>query len=505
MLSAIGIYQGFLKNEKPSFTLAEVVRGNIAQEIAETGQVKKGEEINLSFQNSGRVEKIYVEVGDQVESGESLAKLETTQLQIQLEEAQANFDAQKARLTGLQVGTRTEEIQISQTLLDKAETELDNLYNYALAVLNQVYNLADSATRQQITPLFLYREAPIQSYSYYELTYKYCDNQAAIDATLQRKTSENELNYWQDEFQNSDDSPEMLDELIGKTEGHLGILQSFLNRLNDTLTTDCNLSSAEIATINSHKSLVNSALTNVNTALTSVSSQKKLIEAQKLIVKNCQEELNLKLAGSTPEQIAYQEALVKQAEAAVKLLENQIEESILVSPAPGQVTKINKRIGEMVQAMLQDAVIALLPAAPFEIEVDIYEEDVVKTNIGNPVEISLVPFPGKIFKGKVISINPAEKIVEGVVYYEASIDFEEMPDGLKPGMTADLVIQAAFKENVLVIPEDALHEKDDKRTVQVFQDGEVKDKEIEIGLIGSNDLIEVISGLEEGEKVILSR
>jgi len=503
LLLAIGIYQGFLKTEKPTFILAEVVWGNISQEVSETGQVKKGEGINLSFKNSGRVEKIYVEVGDQVESGENLAKLETTQLQIQLEEAQASFDAQKAILTELQIGTRTEEIQISQTLLDKAKTELDSLYNYTPAVLNQAYNLADNAIRQQITSLFLYREASILSSSYYELTYKYCDNQAATDTTLQRKTSEAELNYWQDDFQNPDDSPEMLDELIGKAEERLGILQSFLNRLNDTLTTDCNLSSTEIATINSHKSLVSSALTNVNTTLTSVSGQKKLIEAQKLIVKNYQEELNLKLAGSTTEQIAYQEALVKQAEAAVKLLENQIEESTLVSPASGQITKINKKVGEMAQSALQDAVINLLPAAPFEIEVDIYEEDVVKINIGNPVEISLVPFPDKIFKGKVISINPAEKIVEGVVYYETSIDFEEMPDGLKPGMTADLVIQAALKENVLVIPEDALHEKDDKKTVQVFQDGEVKDKEIEIGLIGSNDLIEVISGLEEGEKVIL--
>ncbi|KPJ71579.1 hypothetical protein AMJ50_01690 [Parcubacteria bacterium DG_74_3] len=229
---------------------------------------------------------------------------------IQLREAEANFDAQKARLAELQKGTRAEEIQISQTLLNQANTELDSLYKDTVAVLNQSYNFADNTIRQEIAALFLYRVGA--AIPYYDLTYKYCDNQSGVDATAQRKISENELNIWRTELQNLAEIPQILNEALLKAESRLTLLRDFLNRLNDTLTTDCKLTWEEINKINTYKSVVNSALTNINTALISVYSQRKAIEAQKLIVQSYQEQLNLKLAGSTPEQIAYQEAQLNQ-------------------------------------------------------------------------------------------------------------------------------------------------------------------------------------------------
>lgn len=494
-----GIYQVFVKKEKSTFALAEVSRGNIFQEVSETGTVKKGEEINLSFKAAGRIEKIYVKVGDEVMLGQKLIKLEITQLSIQLREAEANVEAQKAKLIELQKGIRVEEIQISQTLLDKAKTELENLYQDTSAILNQAYNLADNGIRQRIAALFLYRaEATIP---YYDLTYKYCNDQAANDSTYQRKIVEDELNTWRSELQNLNDSPKILDEAVVKAEGHLTVLQNFLNRSNDTLTTDCKLSSEDINKINTYKSAVNLALTDVNTALTSVYSQRKTIEAQKLIVQNYQEQLNLKLAGSTPEQIAYQEALLKQAEAKVALLQNQIQEATIINPAEGQITKVNKRVGETVQ--VTEAVISLLPASPFQIEADIYEEDIVKVHVGNSVDIILAAFPDEFLKGKVVSIDPTEKLIEGVVYYEAIIDFNKPPEKIKPGMTADIIVTTASRENVLIIPERAVEKKDSKIVVQILRGKTLEEREIEVGLEGSDDMVEVISGLKEGEKVVI--
>jgi multidrug efflux pump subunit AcrA (membrane-fusion protein) len=147
----------------------------------------------------------------------------------------------------------------------------------------------------------------------------------------------------------------------------------------------------------------------------------------------------------------------------------------------------------------------MIPDNPFQITVDIYEEDVVKLAIGNAVEIKLTAFPDKIFKGKVVSIDPAEKIIEGVVYYEAKIELEDYPETIKPGMTADLTIKTVTKENVLAIPGAAIEEKDNKTTVQVFKKRHLETREIEIGLKGSNDIVEVISGLEEGEEVAIWR
>lgn len=522
LLLAIGIYQGFLKTEEPTFTLVEVIRGNVSQEVAETGQVKKGEEINLSFKNSGRIEKIYVEVGDQVESGENLAKLEINQLTIQLQEAKAALSLAQSKLDKLLAGASPEEIQVVETAVSNAKIALESAQQ----------NLKDTKTQEEEDLNAAYGDALNTSDDSYlkiynafnvadliQRTYFITNDQEGIRVRENKDKIENTMTQAKSYLdaakadpknENIDVALSEIKKALEETYNALGIIRevceepAYRNTVSSTDKTSLDTQRGYINTAltnitNSQQTISSTKLTNelnINTAQASVSTAEGALAA-------AEDELSLLTASPREEDVDLYQAQVNQAQAQVQILENQIRDATLKSPTQGQITKINKKVGELIQSMLQDAVITLLPAAPFEIEVDIYEEDVVKINIGNPVEISLVPFPDKIFKGKVISIDPAEKIVEGVVYYETSIDFEEMPDNLKPGMTADLVIQAALKENVLVIPEDALHEKDDKRTVQVFQDGEVKDKEIEIGLIGSNDLIEVIFGLEEGEEVIL--
>ena len=117
--------------------------------------------------------------------------------------------------------------------------------------------------------------------------------------------------------------------------------------------------------------------------------------------------------------------------------------------------------------------------------------------------LTRLAFPGKVFLGKVISISPAEKMLDGVVYYETIIGFEETPEGIKPGMSADITIKAKTKENVLTLPEDAVLSNENRNCVEVLVDGKVQEKDIEIGLKGSNDLVEIVSGLAEGDKVIL--
>ena len=52
-------------------------------------------------------------------------------------------------------------------------------------------------------------------------------------------------------------------------------------------------------------------------------------------------------------------------------------------------------------------------------------------------------------------IDPAEKIVDNVVYYEVTIDFSNQAEGIKSGMTADIVIETNKKDNVLMIPKNS--------------------------------------------------
>jgi multidrug efflux pump subunit AcrA (membrane-fusion protein) len=87
---------------------------------------------------------------------------------------------------------------------------------------------------------------------------------------------------------------------------------------------------------------------------------------------------------------------------------------------------------------------------------------------------------------------------------------------VKPGMTADVKIITSEKENVLTVPQEAIQKKNGNKIVQVYSEcnsiyqptncyknKKAEDREVVTGLEGSDGLIEIVSGLQEGEKVIL--
>ncbi len=521
ILLIVGIYS-LLKKEAPTFTLAEVIRGDISQEVSETGQVKKGEETNLNFKNAGRVEKIYVEVGDKVESGEKLAELETTQLQIQLQEAKAALSLVQAQLDKLLAGASAEEIKIAQTAVTNAQTSLA-AYKQTLkdtrASAEEDLNAAYEDALNTLDDSYLKSYNAFNVVSLIQRTYFISSDQESIRVKENKDKIEEAVAQVKSclDIAKSADDEEDIDTVLSGTEDAFEEIYNalrFIREVCEQPTYRNVVSSTNKTSLDTQKSYINTALTNIinsqqtisstkltntsaiNTAQANVSTAEGSLEAD-------QDELALLLAPPRQEDVNLYQAQVNQAQAQVQLLEDQIQEATLKSPIEGQITKINKKVGELVQPVLQDVAITLLPTAPFEIETDIYEEDVVKINIGNQVDISLVAFPEQVFEGKVISIKPAEKLIEGIVYYEVIIAFEQLPEGVKPGMTADLIIKTASRENVLIVSEDALQKRDGKQIVEVFKDGDIEEKEVVIGLEGSNDMVEVISGLEEGEKVIL--
>jgi len=150
---------------------------------------------------------------------------------------------------------------------------------------------------------------------------------------------------------------------------------------------------------------------------------------------------------------------------------------------------------------MTEPVVSFLPDKPLQVEVDIYEEDIVHVNVGDSVNIVLAAFPDQGFEGIVVSIKPSEKLIGGVVYYEVIIDFVNTISEMKPGMTADVIIRTDIKENVLTISKNVLIKENGKATVKILKGENVEEKEIEIGLVGDS-LVEIISGLEQGEEVI---
>jgi len=499
-LVVFGVYQGFFKKERPTFNLAEVVRGEITQEVSETGQVKKGEEINLSFKNAGRIEKIYVEVGEKVKEGDILAKLDTAPLKIQLQEAKAASDIARAKLNKLSAGPTQEEIKIAQTAVKNSQVALDTVRQGLKDAGEDALNVLDDS--------YLKAYNAFNEVDLIQRTYFTADDQEGIKVRENKDKTTAGMTQAKSylDIAKADSTNEKINTSLSEMKKALEIASDALKIIRETCEepTYRNLvSSTNKTSLDTHRGYINTAITNLTNSQQSIISAKFAIESAEGVLQAAEDDLALTTAPARQEDIDLYQAQVAQAQAQVQLLENQIEEAVLVSPTNGQITKIAKQVGENVQSMTGDVVITLLPDAPFQIKANIYEEDIIKMKIGNPADISFVAFPEKVFKGKIISIDPAEKLIEGVVYYEVTIALEEMPEGLKPGMTTDLVIKTAQKENVLTVPQDAIQNKEGKTIVEVLKGEKFEEREIEIGLKGSNDIVEVISGLEEGEKVTI--
>jgi len=521
-LVSLLLYQTFFKKTEPSFSLFQTTRGNISQEISETGQVRGSKEINFTFKSAGRIEEIYVMVGEKVQEKDVLAKLENSDLKIQRQEAQANLNLAQVKLNKLLSGASQEEIQVAQTTVDNAEISLktaqqnlEDVEKTSEKNLRQAYEDAQNT----LNDAYLKIHNAFYALDLIQRTYFTGSDQESLRVKENKNTIEGEMNNIKSylDIAKASNKNEDVDIALFQTKRALDNISNSLKIIREVCGEPSYrnlISSTDKTTLDNQRSYINTALTNVtnsqqNIASTKITNESNINTAQSKVLtaegafKKAQDEFSLLISPPRQEDIDLYGAEVEKAKTKIQLLEKQIEDTILRSPIAGQITRINKKEGEQVQPALQDIVFSLLGDLPFEIKTNIYEEDIVKIEVGNPVDISLVAFPNKIFKGRVIFIDPAEKLIEEVVYYEVTIGFEEMPEKIKPGMTADLIIKTAMRENVLMIPQDCLQEKDDKTTIEVFKDGAIETREIEVGLRGSNNMAEVISGLSEGEEVIL--
>ncbi len=132
------------------------------------------------------------------------------------------------------------------------------------------------------------------------------------------------------------------------------------------------------------------------------------------------------------------------------------------------------------------------------------EIDVAQVKVGMEADVTLDAY-GKdvIFPMIVTSINPAESIVEGVAVYKVVLQFVKADDRVKSGLTADIIIKVDHHDDVLAVPQRAVITKNGARYVKVLSVESTVDKPVGTGLRGSDGNIEIISGLTEGDQVLV--
>jgi multidrug efflux pump subunit AcrA (membrane-fusion protein) len=105
----------------------------------------------------------------------------------------------------------------------------------------------------------------------------------------------------------------------------------------------------------------------------------------------------------------------------------------------------------------------------------------------------------------VLSIEPASTEVQDVVYYKVKVTIDETDKEIMPGMTANVTVSTASRDNVLYIPSRSVRTNDNgEKYVRVLKNNNSTDVAIQVGLKADDGKIEVVSGLNEGDEIILS-
>ena len=514
-------YKYFPRSEELTYDFTIVEVGNIIQEVSATGQVKRGEEINLGFKSSGEIEEINVEVGQKVKEGQVLVKLDTTQLQIQLQEAKAILETAQINLSKLLAGASQEEIQVAKTTVDNAQTSLEQ----ALQSLENIETQAEEDLKAVYEDaLIIIEDSYLKTYSAFNVaelvqqTYFPLDAQERLEVRDNKdkiKQAANEIKAYLNTAKAVPTNGD-IDIALSVTEKALEDASDALKFIREI----CNepayrdmVSLGDKTSLDAQRGYILTALTNISnseqaislikiTNTTNIDTAQAKVSSAEGALKAAEDQLTLLIAGPRQEDIDLCQVQIKQAQSKVQLLQSQIRDAFLKSPFEGEVIRLNKKQGEQVQAMMSDIVISLIPQVSFQIEVDIPETDIGKVDLKDPCSISLDALPEIEFSGKIMEIDPAESVIQGVVYYKVKASLEAEEDKIKPGMTANISITTDSRENVLILPQRAVIKKNGNKMVKIPVKRGFQEVEVQTGLIGSEGKIEIVSGLKEGDRVI---
>jgi len=514
------IVKTFLPNEGQEGEIFIVKKTDVIEAISETGTIKRGEQLELSFETSGVISNIFVEEGQKVEKGKVLAQLNSSQLHIQLKQAEADLALAQSQLDKLLAGVTQEEINLAEIKVKQAE----EAYNNAQIALENTQKVAqdqlDSDYKSALTnledALLKLSNASIFA-SNFQRTYFYRGDQISLIVKYKAEDLNNiynELKGYVDEINNNlthetiDYYLPIFKDKIYQAKNDLDIIRE---KTEDPLYRDA-VSSADKTSLENHRSYLSTAYANISSSISTITLRKSLnkqsiAQAQQSVdaafyqLKQAKEELVKLTSSPRKEDIEYYQAKIQKAQAQIELLKDKIQKTKIISPVSGIVAEIKKQTGETIQ--LFEPVFIILPEQNYYVEVNIYEEDLPLITIGDKVQIEIIAYPQKQIEGEVSFISPKEILINDVVYYSVKISFDPSGLNIKPGMSVDVSIITREKKNVLAVPSNSLTKENGRYYVLLKRGNQIEKVEVKTGLWGLNDLVEITEGLSENDEIII--
>lgn len=418
---------------------AVVERRTMVVAVSASGSIEPRSRASLAFEIPGRVAEVPVKVGDTVEAGDVLARLDSEQLALQVQQSQAALASAEAQLGQLRAGPRPEEVTVAEANLQALQAQV------AGAAANRD-QLESGPTDAQIAAA----EADLAS------------------ALFQRKVAEKA--YDRIDKKDKDRKEQARYDLYAADEA-VAAAQARLDEL---------LAGADPDQLRALRSNVWAA-----------AAQRDAAQAR----------LDLLLAGAAEGQIAAAEARVAQAQAALEQAQLALEQATLRAPFDGVVAQVNVTAGEMASAGLP--AISLIDGSRFRLAVRVDEMDVGKLAEGQSAQVTLEALPDVDISGTVGRIAPAATVDGGVVNYEVLIDLDPTDVPIRADMTANATVVVEELADVLAIPTWVVQVDRATGQTYVHRQASDVVERVDVALgVRHEGFAQVLEGLSEGDVVV---
>jgi HlyD family secretion protein len=292
------------------------------------------------------------------------------------------------------------------------------------------------------------------------------------------------------------------------------------------------LASVESAEANVRSAQANATLVRQNLDR----AQKEFARSQELLAKGLesQSEYDTKQTAYQVEEARYKSTIeqVEQARASLKQARDDLSKTTIYAPMSGTVSALNKEEGEIAlgSQFQADVILVVADLSEMEAQVNVDENDIASIRTGQAAEIQADALPGQTLQGKVAEIGSsantsAQGSTEQKTEFEIKVGITNPPKTLRPGMTASADIVTNTNPRALSVPlqsvalrtVDQLVKKGEKRkdaearfkadrdgfveVVFVIEGGKAVARQVKTG-IQSDELIEILDGLKEGEEVV---
>ena len=446
--------------------LSEVRKGALTVSVSGSGNLEASEDAMLSFGIGGRIEKIYVEEGDQVSKGDILAKLET--------------DALELAVTQTKLAVAEAQVNLSEAQYDAWESDLTT------KLATDALELAVTQTELALTEAQVNLETA--EYNLYEAK----DDYVWLDIRTAQSDVDEAQRYLDETLRNLNQAPP-----TGPAKEHL---QKAVIHAQSRLDTTKDILKAMLAGNDPQEVVIKSLEIEL--------SQQSIEESQQSLAYT-QNQLD-KVTRTAPEiaaikaqQVELTQQSVEEARQFLEQAQKNLDKATITAPFDGVVADVVPEEGDTVGSATQ--IIYLVDPTTMELVLKLDEMDVPGVMLNQEAIISVDSLPGITFEGRVTSIYPTPTVVGGVVLYKTEISFDVPEDsGIKVGMSAIADIIVSKKENVVLVPKQAIEKSEQEGTqVSVMVNDQIQKKPVVIGL-SDGIYTEILSGVSEGESVVVN-